>query len=122
MNRLHRIACGVVAALTLGLGGPSGYAQVSRPAATQPAGHAAKLPPGVAQYQPGIRIDWQHYEVQADAAVVLRNGLIELFACSPRSREYESIVRIDARPLYLYQALGLIGLTPGHPIRFKPGT
>jgi hypothetical protein len=115
-------ALGLVASQATAQFGPD-TPPVSTHPSTQPASApAAKLPPGVARYQPGIRIDWHRYEVQVDATVVLRKGLIELFACSPRSREYESIVRIDARPLYLYQALGLIGLTPGHPIRFKPGT
>src|SRR5690606_38100667 len=69
--------------------------------------------------QPGIRFDWSRREVLADATVVLREGLIELFACSPRQREHEAIVRMEARPLHLYQALGLIGIRPGHPIRFN---
>ncbi len=73
-------------------------------------------------FQPGIRIDWSAREVHATATVILRQGPIELFACSPRIREHESIVRMEARPLHLYQALGLIGLTPGHPVRLNPDT
>jgi hypothetical protein len=72
------------------------------------------------QYQPGIMIDWARREVRVDATVIMRKGAIELFACSPQQREHESIVRIEARPTYLFQALGLIGLTPGHPIRLNP--
>jgi hypothetical protein len=41
-----------------------------------------------------------------------------LFACCPKQREYESVVRFDGLPTHLYQAMGLIGLTPGHPDRF----
>jgi hypothetical protein len=47
--------------------------------------------------------------------VVLREGLLELLACSPRTKEHESILRVVPRPLRIYEALGLIGLTPGAP-------
>jgi len=46
--------------------------------------------------------------------VVLRQGALEFFACFP-GKEHESILRIDAAAEHVYQALGLIGLTPGHP-------
>jgi len=47
--------------------------------------------------------------------VVLREGLLELLACSPRTKEHESILRAVPRPLRIYEALGLIGLNPGAP-------
>jgi hypothetical protein len=87
--------------------------QATRPAATQPA---------VVDYQPGVRINWKDRQVEVAGMVNMRAGGIELFACSPRTREHESILCIDARPLHVYQALGLIGLTPGHPMRFDPQT
>lgn len=74
--------------------------------------------PGVVSFQPGVRIDWVNRHVEVDATVILREGLIELFACSPRMREHEAIVRIEARPLHVFHALGLIGLTPGHPVLY----
>lgn len=86
--------------------------------ATRPATGPATSQPHVVQFQPGIRINWTQRQVEIEVTIVLREGLIELFACCPRQREYESIVRIEARPTHLYQALGLIGLTPGHPDRF----
>ncbi|HPD31920.1 MAG TPA: YdjY domain-containing protein [Phycisphaerae bacterium] len=78
--------------------------------------------PGVAEYQRGVRINWRDREVEVDGQVVLREGALELFACSPLTREHESIVCIDARPLHVFQALGLIGLTPGRPSDFDPDT
>jgi len=66
----------------------------------------------------GVRIDWPKLTVEVDAEVVLREGPLELFACSPRTREHESILRVSARPLHIFQAMGLIGLTPGKPLRF----
>jgi len=52
--------------------------------------------------------------VRVQAQVVLRRGALEFFACFP-GKEHESILRIDAAAEHVYQALGLIGLTPGHP-------
>ncbi len=70
---------------------------------------------GIVDFQPGVRIDWETREVLVAGEVVLRQGALELFACSPNTREHESIVRVDARPLHIYQAMGLIGLEPGEP-------
>lgn len=85
--------------------------------ATQPA-DAAK----VLTVQPGVRIDWNRRVVEVDAVVILREGLLELLACSPRIREHESILRIEARPLHVFQALGLIGLSPGRPASYDADT
>ncbi len=95
---------------------PAGTGQETAPA-TRPITR-----PGVIDYQRGIRINWRQHQVEATGRIVLRQGPLELFACSPNTREHESIVCIDARPLHLFQALGLIGLTPGHPGRILPQT
>ena len=86
-------------------------APVSAPSAT-----SATVKP----FAPGVAIDWQRRAVEVQGRVVLREGPIELFACSPRTREYESIIVVDAQPLHIYQAMGLMGLEPGSPIRFDP--
>ncbi len=69
-------------------------------------------------FAPGVRIDWQQRRVEVDAEVVLREGMLELLACSPNTKEHESILRVHARPLHIYQAMGLIGLEPGTPARY----
>ncbi len=80
--------------------------------------HSADAKP----FMPGVRINWQNREVEVAGGVVLREGMLELFACSPNTREHESIVRINARPTHVYQALGLLGLEPGSPPRWDPET
>ena len=85
--------------------------------ATQPAIEAR-----VVRFQNGVWINWTRCQVEVEATVILREGLIELFACAPRIREHESIVRVEARPLHIYQAMGLIGLTPGRPVTYDPTT
>jgi hypothetical protein len=67
-----------------------------------------------------VTIDWQQVQVEVAGRVVLREGLLELFACSPHTREHESVVAIEARPLHVFQALGLIGLEPGRPVTYDP--
>lgn len=76
----------------------------------------------VVAFQPHVRINWTKREIEVDAEVVLREGQLELFGCSPHTREHESIVRVLARPMYIFQALGLMGLEPGHPARRNPET
>jgi len=72
----------------------------------------------VRAFAPGVRIDWSRRRVEVDARVVLRRGPLELLACSPRTREHESIFVVQARPKRVYQAMGLIGLEPGSPVRY----
>ena len=96
----------------------AGAAQTTAPA--RPVEAATR--PAIIDYQRGIRINWKDRQVEVQGQVVLRQGALELFACSPLTREHESIVCINARPLHLFQALGLIGLTPGHPSSFNPAT
>lgn len=80
------------------------------------------IEPRIVRFQNGVWINWTQRQVEIEATVILREGLIELFACSPRIREHESIVRVEARPSHIYQAMGLIGLTPGRPVTYDPVT
>ena len=97
------------------------------PAAPNPAAEPTSRP--VSAYLPGnragrrirsgcVRIDWQRPQVELDGEVVLREGPLELLACSPGTREHESIVAVAARPLHIRQALGLIGLEAGRPCTY----
>jgi hypothetical protein len=70
------------------------------------------------EFAQGVRIDWQTRAVEVDAKVVLREGPLELLACSPQTREHESIFSVAARPLHIFQALGLLGMEPGSPVRY----
>lgn len=82
----------------------------SQPAASQP----TTAPRGPAHFQPGVMIDWQERAVIVASRVVLRRGPLEFFACLA-GKEHESILRLEASAMHIYMALGLIGLTPGHP-------
>ena len=80
--------------------------------------------PRVIAYKPGLRIDFRVPQVEADAEVILRRGQLELFAYAdaPVPKEHETILRLSVAPLHIYEALGLIGLRPGHPMRYFPET
>jgi len=66
----------------------------------------------------GVVIDWRVPLVELDARVVLREGPLELLACSPGTREHESILQVPAKPFHIFQAMGLIGLKPGQPVHY----
>lgn len=74
------------------------------------------------EYAPGVLIDFALLRVELDAEVVLRRGPLELLACTPDTKEHESILRVRARPSHIYHALGLIGISPGHPARWDEKT
>lgn len=76
---------------------------------------AVSGPGGLRKFQDGVFIDWSKRQVELAGEVVLREGQLELFACSPNSKEHESIVRVLCQPMHVFQAMGLIGLTPGKP-------
>lgn len=69
-------------------------------------------------FAPGVRIDWKRRNIEVDAHVVLREGPLELLACSPQTREHESIIVVSARPIHIFQAMGLVGLEPGAPVDY----
>ena len=73
-------------------------------------------------YAEGIRILWTEGVVELDASVCLRQGSLELFGCSPKTKTHESIVVIHGRPRSIYEALGLVGLRPGAPASYDPAT
>lgn len=49
----------------------------------------------------------------------LDQGLLELVACTKESKEHESIVVIDAKPMHVHTALLLLGANPGNPAMRK---
>lgn len=79
---------------------------------------AIKSTSPVKDFAPGVRIDWPNQTVEVDAKIVLRAGPLELFACSPQTREHESVIVVSARPMHIFQAMGIAGLEPGTPVRY----
>jgi hypothetical protein len=71
---------------------------------------------------PGVHIAEDRSYIDLDAKVI-GNGLewLELLACSPGSREHESVLTVEARPSHIHLALLLIGAAPGNPQRAVMG-
>jgi biopolymer transport protein ExbD len=74
---------------------------------------AAEVP--VIKTLPGIVVDTKAKEVRLESEVCLQRGGLELLACSPGTREHESILVVKAKPSHIVFALALVGLSPGQP-------
>ncbi|HWL92821.1 MAG TPA: YdjY domain-containing protein [Phycisphaerae bacterium] len=74
----------------------------------------------VVDFRPGIRIDYRVPQVEIESGVILREAELELFAYAkaPVPKEHETILLLRVKPEHIYQALGLIGLEPGHPVSY----
>ncbi len=68
---------------------------------------------------PHLKIDLQNRIVDLEATVIGREfEWLELLACSPGTREHEAVLRVPAKPSHIHQALVMIGLKPGAPMRW----
>lgn len=68
---------------------------------------------------PGITVDLEARHVDVAATVVTRDAeWLELLACTAGTREYESILAVNAKPRDIHLALMMLGLKPGAPLRF----
>ena len=133
-NRLRGMLGVTLFALMLGdalAQAPTTQPASTQPAATQPASTQPATTQPVRQpaaegrrvaYAPHVTIDWSVPQVEIDARVVLREGPLELLVCAEQTKEHESILVTAARPRRVYEALGLIGLEPGHPLRYDSTT
>ena len=52
------------------------------------------------------------------ADVCLREGLLEVLVCKLRTKEHESILRVDLDPRYIHAALVATGAKVGSPVQF----
>lgn len=64
---------------------------------------------------PGVAINVQERCVDVESSVCLHRGALELVACTKGTKEHESIVAIEAKPVHIHTALLLLGAKPGSP-------
>jgi len=69
---------------------------------------------------PGLAVDFQKRCVDVEAMICLDEGMLELIACTKGSKEHESIVAIEARPMHIHTALLLLGANNGNPAMSRP--
>ena len=67
-----------------------------------------------------IWIDPKRKIVVVDGEVVLREGLLEMFACPKGTKEHESIVAVNSNAQLIHTGLLAIGALPGRPVQFQP--
>ncbi|TWT98036.1 hypothetical protein Pla108_21910 [Botrimarina colliarenosi] len=82
------------------------------------------LPPpeGARQLDPQqpVWVDPAKSRVYVDGHVVLREGVLEMFACPKGTKEHESVVAVDAPAYLVHTALLAVGAEEGSPVRFDP--
>ena len=64
---------------------------------------------------PGVKINLEEWSVDVDSRISLKEGLLELIACTKDTKEHESIIVVDAKPSHVHTALLLLGAKPGSP-------
>ncbi len=67
-----------------------------------------------------VWIDLKKHTVIASGRVCLRRGPLEMFACPPRTKEYESIVAVNCPAFMIHGALLAVGAQPGSTVKSSP--
>lgn len=108
--------------LALGSGGSLGgqRAPAAKPAPAKPATRPASRPARKNLKLPGLVVNFQERCVDIVGSVCLEEGLLELIACTKGTKEHESIVAIQARPMHIHAALLVLGAKAGNPAMRKP--
>ncbi len=69
---------------------------------------------------PGLVVNRVDRCIDIDATVCLTQGMLELIACTKGSKEHESIIAVEAKPIHIHTALLLLGVAQGNPSMRKP--
>jgi hypothetical protein len=69
---------------------------------------------------PGLVVNKEDRCVDIDATVCLMRGPLELIACTKGTKEHESIIAVEAKPIHIHTALLLLGVQAGNPAMRKP--
>ncbi len=67
-----------------------------------------------------IWIDPVEKTVIVEGEVALREGMLEMFACTRNTKEHESIISANTKAYLVHAALLSLGAEAGHPVRFQP--
>jgi hypothetical protein len=91
------------------------------PAPANEAARNAKLEEALEKLKlPGVQINLKEKCVDVASTICLREGALELIACTKDTKEHESVIMIEAVPKHVHAALLLIGAKPGSPAMRKP--
>jgi hypothetical protein len=67
-----------------------------------------------------IWIDTKEKVVLVDGQICLREGMLEMFACTRNTKEHEAIVSADTKAFLVHTGLLALGAEVGHPVQFQP--
>jgi hypothetical protein len=67
-----------------------------------------------------VWVDPKDGVVIVDGIVSLREGMLEMFACTRNTKEHESIVSVNSKAFLVHTGLLALGAVPGHPVQFVP--
>jgi hypothetical protein len=101
------------------------------PATAQPDATSSAKPPappklpepkGAVRLSPeyDVWVDPKEKSVIIDGQISLREGMLEMFACTRNTKEHESIVSANTKAFIVHAALVRLGAQPGHPAQWNP--
>ena len=67
-----------------------------------------------------IWVDMKRKAVIVAGKVCLREGPLEMFACPPNTKEYESVLVVNCPAFVVHAGLLAVGAEPGSPVTFDP--
>lgn len=67
-----------------------------------------------------VWLDPKEKSVLVDGQISLREGMLEMFACTRNTKEHESIVSANTKAFLVHTGLLSLGAQPGHPVQFQP--
>lgn len=88
----------------------------------RPAAPKLPQPTGAQRLAPNydVWIDSKKGVVIVDGQISLREGMLEMFACTRNTKEHESIVSSNTKAFLVHAALLRLGAEPGQPVQFVP--
>ncbi|NQT18883.1 MAG: hypothetical protein HQ592_04200 [Planctomycetes bacterium] len=81
--------------------------------ALQAVAFAAEENQGEEKTKPPIRLDKENKTIEIDGRICIKDGPLELFACTEGGKEHEAVVALKGEPWQLHLSLILLGLKPG---------
>jgi len=87
--------------------------RAERAPASAPATASAPASTAAVIKWPGLQVDLKKKIIRLSGRFSLEEGVVELIACRKGTKDYESLLALDAEPHKFHAALLLIGLEPG---------
>jgi hypothetical protein len=67
-----------------------------------------------------VWLDEKEKAVLVDGQIALREGMLEMFACTRNTKEHESIISANTKAQVVHAGLLALGADVGHPVQFVP--